>query len=188
MAKRLFDVCFSLVALLLLSWVILLGFLAATLDTRSFGLFLQKRVGQHGRLFIIYKLKTIHPTTRQITSMGRFLRRTKIDELPQFINILRGDMSFVGYRPDIPGYYDKLEGENRKVLELKPGLFSEATLKYVNEEALLAEQANPLQYNDTIIFPDKVKLNLEYYYNRSFIGDIKIICRSVKRMVGSQEG
>src|SRR5690606_31107315 len=98
-------------------------------------------------------------------------------------NILLGTMSLVGYRPDVPGYYDKLEGENRKILELKPGLFSEATLKYVNEEALLAKQTNPLAYNDTVIFPDKVRLNLAYYHNRSFMGDLKIIGRSLQRII-----
>lgn len=182
MLKRIFDVIFSLSALLLFGWVILLGFIVASLDTCSFGFFLQQRVGQFGRLFTIYKLKTIHPKTRQISTIGRFFRKYKIDELPQFFNILLGNMSLVGYRPDVPGYYDKLEGENQKLLELKPGLFSEATLKYVNEEAILALQPNPLHYNDTVIFPDKVRMNLEYYKNRTFLGDLKIVCRSLLRI------
>jgi lipopolysaccharide/colanic/teichoic acid biosynthesis glycosyltransferase len=136
MTKRLFDVLFSLFALIFFGWIIILSFFITTLDTLSWGFFLQKRVGHNGKLFTIIKLKTIHPKTRQISIIGKFLRKYKIDELPQFINILIGDMSLVGYRPDVPGYYDKLEGENRKVLELKPGLFSEATLKYVNEETI----------------------------------------------------
>ena len=183
MVKRIFDVIFSLSALLLFGWLIVLGFLVASIDTRSNGFFLQQRVGQKGGLFTIYKLKTIHPKTRQISGIGRFFRKYKIDELPQFFNILMGDMSVVGYRPDVPGYYDKLEGENRKILELKPGLFSEATLKYVNEEELLAQQPNLLHYNDTVIFPDKVRLNLAYYHNRSFTGDLKIIGRSLQRLI-----
>ena len=184
MTKRLFDVVFSLSALLLFGWLIVLGFVVAALDTRSNGFFMQKRVGQYGRLFAIIKIKTVHPKTRKISRVGRFFRKYKIDELPQFLNILTGDMSVVGYRPDVPGYYDKLEDEDRKILELKPGLFSEATLKYVNEEALLAGQENPLDYNDTVIFPDKVKMNLEYYQQQSFVGDLKIIWRSAKRIMG----
>ena len=88
-------------------------------------------------------------------------------------------MSFVGTRPDIPGYYDLLEGEERKLLEFKPGLTCEASIKYAKEEALLAKQENPLQYNDTVIFPDKVRMNLAYYYNRSFIGDLRVIWKTV---------
>ena len=110
-----------------------------------------------------------------------FLRKTKIDELPQLWNILIGDMSFVGPRPDITGYYDLLEGENRKILQLKPGLTSEASIKYANEEAIIAAQPDPLHYNDTVIFPDKVKMNLAYYYSNSVVGDIKIIWKTIFR-------
>ena len=102
-----------------------------------------------------------------------------MDELPQFWNIIKGDMSFVGPRPDISGYYDKLEGENRKILELKPGLTSLASIKYANEEYLLKKQENPIGYNDKIIFPDKVKMNLEYYYSNSILNDIKIIWTTI---------
>jgi len=88
-------------------------------------------------------------------------------------------MSFVGPRPDVVGYYDRLEGENRKILELKPGITSLASIKYANEEAILAQQTNPLDYNNNIIFPDKVKMNLDYYYHHSFIGDLKIISKTL---------
>jgi lipopolysaccharide/colanic/teichoic acid biosynthesis glycosyltransferase len=101
--------------------------------------------------------------------------------LPQLWNVLKGDMSFVGPRPDVAGYYDVLQGEAKKILELKPGITSEASLKYKNEEMLLVQQDNPLHYNDTVIFPDKVRLNLAYYYNRSFLGDITIILVTVFR-------
>ena len=84
-------------------------------------------------------------------------------------------MSLVGPRPDIAGYYDTLQGEERLVLNLKPGLTSEAAIKYANEEELLAQQEDPLQYNDAIIFPDKVRMNLEYYYKRTFFGDLQLI-------------
>lgn len=179
MLKRIFDLFFSFVGLLLSSWLLVFFWIIASLDTKSNGLFIQERIGQWGRIFKIYKLKTICPRTNHISRIGHFLRQTKIDELPQLWNVLKGDMSLVGPRPDIPGYYDVLEGESRKVLELKPGVTSEASIKYQDEETLLQQQENPLAYNDTIIFPDKVRMNLEYYYNRSFFGDIGIIVRTV---------
>jgi lipopolysaccharide/colanic/teichoic acid biosynthesis glycosyltransferase len=108
-----------------------------------------------------------------------FLRKTKWDELPQLWNVLCGEMSFVGPRPDLFGYYDKLTGEKRKILELKPGITSEAALKYANEEELLSKQENPKEFNDLILFPDKVKMNLDYYYNHTFIRDLKIILKTV---------
>ncbi len=110
-----------------------------------------------------------------ISRYGRFLRNSKLDELPQLLNIFLGQMSFVGPRPDLPGYYDKLEGESRKVLELKPGLCSRAALKYYNEESLLVKQKDPLKFNDEVIFPDKVKMTLDYYYNRSLLEDFRIL-------------
>jgi lipopolysaccharide/colanic/teichoic acid biosynthesis glycosyltransferase len=179
--KRLFDLVFSLLLLVLLGGFLIAGYLMASLDTRSSGFFFQKRIGQFGKVFWIFKLKTVHPKTRKISRFGSFCRRSKIDELPQLFNIVVGQMSFVGPRPDIPGYYDLLQGEARKILELKPGLTSLASLKYFNEEALLTKQMNPLQYNDEVVFPDKVKLNLDYYYKRSFIGDLKIIIQTVLR-------
>jgi lipopolysaccharide/colanic/teichoic acid biosynthesis glycosyltransferase len=113
-----------------------------------------------------------------VSKIGALLRNSKMDELPQLWNILIGDMSFVGPRPDIAGYYDVLQGENRKILELKPGLTSLASIKYAKEEELLEKQENPLNYNDTVLFPDKVKMNLEYYYSNSIFGDLKIIWKT----------
>lgn len=175
--KRLFDILFSGLALLCIGWLILLCWLLAAWDTKANGFFLQKRVGQHGKLFTIFKLRTMKDGN--VTPIGAFFRKTKIDELPQFLNVLLGDMSVVGPRPDIPGYYDRLEGEFRNILKLKPGLTSEASLKYFNEEYLLAQQEDPLDYNDTVLFPDKIKMNLHYYYHRSFWGDLKIITATV---------
>lgn len=121
----------------------------------------------------------MHPKTEAVTFFGKYFRRYKLDELPQFYNVLIGEMSVVGPRPDVPGYYDQLVGEERKILELKPGITSEASLKYYNEDELLAQQAHPQEYNDTVLFPDKVKLNLEYYYRRSFGLDLNIIWRTI---------
>jgi lipopolysaccharide/colanic/teichoic acid biosynthesis glycosyltransferase len=181
MNKRLFDVLFSLTALLFISWLLLLFWIIASIDTQSNGLFIQERIGQWGRIFKIYKLKTMHPKTMHISPIGRFFRKSKIDELPQLWNVLMGEMSFVGPRPDVAGYYDKLEGENRRILELKPGLTSLASIKYANEEALLAAQKNPLAYNDTLIFPDKVRMNLEYHDHHSLVGDIDILWKTIFR-------
>lgn len=179
--KRIFDILFSLSGLLFFGWLVIILWLLASFDTKSNGFFFQNRVGQFGKIFKIVKLKTINPKTEEITPMGAFLRKYKIDELPQFWNVLIGEMSIVGPRPDIVGYYDFLEGENRKILELKPGLTSLASIKYANEEEILRLRENPLVYNDIVIFPDKVRMNLDYYYNHSFLGDVKIIIKTVLR-------
>lgn len=177
--KRIFDLIFSLIALILFGWIILICVLLATLDTKSFGLFTQERIGQHGKMFTIFKIKTMNDRLKTISRFAKFLRKSKLDELPQLFNIIKGDMSVVGPRPDIPGYYDALEGENRKILELKPGLTSEASIKYRNEETFLQSVSNPKQYNDEIIFPDKVRMNLHYYYNHNLLIDLKIILKTI---------
>ena len=118
----------------------------------------------------------------RITPIGKFLRRWKLDELPTLWNVLKGDMSFVGPRPDVPGYADKLEGESRRVLEMRPGITGPATLKYANEEQLLAGVDNPIKYNDDVISPDKVRINLDYMNNLSMWTDIKIIFKTIFRM------
>lgn len=177
--KRGFDFVFSIIALVVFLPIIVISWLILVFDTKSNGFFLQKRVGQFGKLFTIYKLKTMHEETGKITKLGFFFRKYKLDELPQFLNVLKGEMSVVGPRPDIQGYYDKLQGEDRKILELKPGITSEASLKYYNEEELLDEQLDALEYNDTVIFPDKVKMNLAYYRNHNLLLDIKIIIKTL---------
>ncbi len=177
--KRLFDIIFSIVSLLLLSWLILICFIVASIETQSNGFFVQTRVGQWGKLFKIYKIKTIHPKTNRTTFFGQYFRQYKLDEIPQFFNVLLGDMSIVGPRPDVEGYYDLLQGEDRKVLALKPGITSEASIKYRNEDMVLSQHENPLEYNDKIIFPDKVKMNLAYLHHHTFAGDLKIIFRTL---------
>lgn len=152
-------------------------------------IFKQRRVGQYGRLFTMYKFRSMtvaHSGSSvsvkgesRITPLGVVLRKYKLDELPELWNVLIGDMSFVGPRPDVPGYADKLEGEDRRMLLLKPGITGPASLKYRNEEELLAKQENPQEYNDKVLFPDKVRLNIEYLDNWSFSNDIKFIIYTV---------
>ena len=152
-------------------------------------IFKQRRVGQHGQLFTMYKFRSMtvgHSGSSvsvkgesRITPLGAKLRKYKLDELPELWNVLIGDISLVGPRPDVPGYADKLEGENRRMLLLKPGITGPASLKYRNEEEILAEQENPQKYNDAVLFPDKVQINIEYLDNWSFWNDIKIIIYTV---------
>lgn len=179
MAKRLFDIVFSTFSILLLFGGLFIFWLGSMLDTNSSGLFIQVRIGQFGKIFKIFKLRTMHPVTGGISAYGKWLRKFKLDELPQLLNVFIGDMSIVGPRPDVLGYYDKLTGENRLILDLKPGLTSEAAIKYINEEELLSRQSDPKKYNDEVIFPDKVKLNLNYYCHHSFIGDLKVIWKTI---------
>ena len=188
--KRSFDLSVALVGLVFSSWLILLAWITASINTRSNGFFVQKRVGRNGRLFNVVKIKTMRPIKSidttitaendpRITRLGALFRKTKIDELPQLWNVLLGQMSFVGPRPDVSGYADKLTGEQRVVLSIRPGITGPATLKYKNEEALLAAQNDPKKFNDEVIFPDKVKVNMEYIYNYSFKRDIRYILQTL---------
>lgn len=152
-------------------------------------IFKQKRVGRNGKTFTMYKFRSMSAHhggssvsiagESRITPLGAKLRKYKIDELPELWNVLIGDMSFVGPRPDVPGYADNLEGENRNILRLRPGITGPASLKYRDEEELLAKQENPLEYNDKVIYPDKVRINLYYLSHYSFIMDIKMIVATV---------
>jgi lipopolysaccharide/colanic/teichoic acid biosynthesis glycosyltransferase len=188
--KHTFDFIVSFFALLASWWIILLAWIVATIETKSNGFFIQKRVGKDGKLFNVYKIKTMKKVDGvdttitsandvRITKSGKFFRDTKIDELPQLFNVLVGDMSFVGPRPDVSGYADKLEDEDRVVLSIRPGITGPASLKYKNEEEILSKQANPKEYNDTVIWPDKVKINKEYIKNWSLKKDIEYIIKTV---------
>lgn len=190
MLKNSFDKIFALIGLLVLSPLLLLIALLIRVKMPDGAvLFRQQRVGQYGKVFTMVKFRTMTATHHgssisvagesRITPLGAFLRKYKLDELPELWNILKGDMSFVGPRPDVPGYADKLIGKDRDILQLKPGITGPATLKYRNEEELLAQQAKPQQYNDEVIFPDKVKINLEYLHHHSFWGDIRIIIQTI---------
>lgn len=177
MAKKIFDFFFAVLGLLAFGFIIIIFFIAACISTGKNGMFAQVRIGQYGKPFTIYKLRSMCVINNQnrVTRLGRFLRKYKIDELPQLYNILIGEMSFVGPRPDLPGYYDTLTGTDREVLKLKPGITGPASLKYANEEELLARVNNPLEFNDTVLFPDKVRINLNYQKHQTLWLDIKLI-------------
>ena len=192
MVKRTFDFCSSLIGLLVLSPLLILFSIAIKISSSGPVFFLQKRVGKDGKLFTLIKFRSMivehdnisTATARgdaRITKIGEFLRKYKLDELPELWNVIKGEMSLVGPRPDVPGYADKLVGKDRDVLKLRPGITGTASLKYANEEEILASQENPQKYNDEVIFPDKVKVNLDYYENQSFWLDIKIIFATIFR-------
>lgn len=188
--KWVFDRVMALVGLVVLSP--LLAVVALLIAIKMPGgpvLFRQKRVGQYGELFTMVKFRSMTVAhggssisvagEARITPLGAKLRKYKLDELPELWNVLIGDMSFVGPRPDVPGYADKLVGEDREILQLKPGITGPASLKYRNEEEILASVEDPIRYNDEVIFPDKVRINREYMEGWTFWGDIRIIFETV---------
>lgn len=184
--KFIFDRLMALIGLLVL-WPVLLV-VAVLIRVKMPGgpvIFKQKRVGRNGKLFTMYKFRSMtvgHGGSSvsvagesRITPLGAKLRHYKLDELPELWNVLTGDMSFVGPRPDVPGYADQLVGDDREVLKLRPGITGPASLKYRDEEDLLALQPDPQKYNDEVIFPDKVRMNLYYLHHYSFVKDIEMI-------------
>lgn len=196
--KWLFDRFVGLIGLVVLSPVLLVvAVLVAVMTPGGPVIFSQKRVGKGGKLFTIRKFRTMTANhggssvsvagESRITSLGAKLRHYKLDELPELWNVLKGDMSFVGPRPDVPGYADQLKGEDREVLKLRPGITGPATLKYRDEEDLLARvvkegidgYTDPVKYNDEVIFPDKVRLNRFYLNHYSFWSDIKMLFATV---------
>jgi len=189
--KRTFDFLISLIGLIAVSPALLLVALLIKTTSRGPIFYKQDRVGLNARIFKLLKFRTMvinadklgsSVTVKydpRITPVGIFLRRLKLDELPQLINVLKGDMSFVGPRPDIPGFADRLTGEDRIILSVRPGITGPATLKYRNEEEILAKQADPDKYNAEVIYPDKVRLNREYVENSSFWKDIEYVLRTV---------
>ena len=190
--KRLFDIVFSLIGLLFLSPILLVYAVLIKIKMPDGPVvFVQERIGKNGSPFRMFKLRSMivqnSPNTisistdKRITNLGHHMRKYKIDELPELINVLLGDMSLVGPRPDVPGYADKLLGENRKILELRPGITGPASLAYANEEEILSSVKNPQKFNDEVLFPDKVKINLDYYYRHNFMLDLKIIVKTIIR-------
>lgn len=182
-----FDLLLSILLLPILILPILTFLLIATFDTKQSGLFSQVRIGQFGKPFHIYKIRTLRQEPHRLghletsaTAFGKWLRRHKLDELPQLFNVLTGDMSFVGPRPDLPGFADVLQAEDRIILKVKPGITGPATLKYKDEETILAQQIDPEHYNRTVIWTDKVEINKKYVRNWSFSLDLHLILKSIK--------
>lgn len=184
--KRTFDILLALAGIIVtLIPLCIIGF-SVKMTSRGPIFFKQSRIGRNGRPFKCVKIRTMylhserHGTVTisqdvRVTPLGRFLRQYKLDELPQLWNVLLGHMSFVGPRPDVPGYVDRLQGEDRRILELYPGITGPATLKFRNEETLLASVDDPQRYNDEVIYPEKVRLNLAYLEHWSFWKDMGYI-------------
>ena len=191
--KRLFDFITSLTGLIVLVPIFIIVSLLVKISSVGPVFFVQKRIGKNGKIFQMIKFRSmsvIQNSTStisvkgdvRITKIGAFLRKFKLDELPELLNVLKGDMSLVGPRPDVCGYADNLKGEDRKILELRPGITGVASLKYYDEEDVLATKDNPLKFNDEVIYPDKVRLNLDYYHNNNLWIDIKIIFATIFRV------
>ncbi|MCK4662703.1 MAG: sugar transferase [Bacteroidales bacterium] len=195
--KESFDYILAVTLFIVLLPVLLLLAVIILINMGWPFLYTQQRIGKNGKIFRIYKFRTMNKIKpevsvsasefERISKLGHFLRKNKIDELPELMNIIRGDMSFVGTRPDVPGYADKLKGDDRIILCLKPGLTGAASLKYVNEEELLSKVEDPIKYNDEVIFPNKVKINKAYMKNWSFWLDIKIIIYTLLRKQFEEE-
>jgi len=184
--KRGFDILLALILIPIVIFPLIFFLVIATIETKQSGLFKQKRVGQYGNVFNIYKIRTLKKGKHELGQLdtyaapfGKFLRVYKLDELPQLFNVLFGDMSFVGPRPDIIGFADELEGEDKIILKIKPGVTGPATIKYKDEETILALQNDPENYNRTIIWADKVEINKKYVKNWSFYLDLKYILQSI---------
>ena len=189
-SKRLFDVVLAMVGLIMVAPVIALGWLAATISTRKNGFFIQQRVGMNGKPFPLFKLRSMreisgHQTMvtadgdQRITKVGRILRKLKIDELPQLLNVLLGHMSIVGPRPDVPGFADKLVGDDRIILSIRPGITGPASIAFRDEEEILASVDEPEVYNREVIWPKKVEINKQYIQEQSLLGDIKLMWQTV---------
>ncbi len=192
MHKRIFDIIFSSFGILILiPFFLILILLSKIYMDKGPIFFIQERVGRNSKVFKMIKFRSMKNNNNgsfisikgedRITPFGITIRKYKLDELPELLNVFFGDMSLVGPRPDVPGYADKLQGNDRLILKLRPGITGPASLKYSNEEEFLATVENPQKFNDEVIFPDKVKINLDYYFNRTFWGDIKIIVNTVFR-------
>jgi len=195
MIKRSFDFVFSIIGLLVLSPILLLIALIIKLDSKGPILFIQGRVGKNNLDFNIFKFRTMHMASQskglltlgnrdsRITKVGYFLRRYKIDEFPQLINILKGDMSFVGPRPELRHYVNYYTEDDLKIFSVRPGITGLASLKYRNEVELLKAAKDPEDYFIKIIIPDKLKFNKEYIKRQSFLFDLKLIFITIIKVI-----
>jgi lipopolysaccharide/colanic/teichoic acid biosynthesis glycosyltransferase len=188
--KRIFDLTIAILGLIILAVPMALIAILIGITSGSPILFTQERVGKGGLIFSVKKFRTMSVRwvedssitvagDSRVTAIGSYLRRWKLDELPQLWNVLVGEMSLVGPRPDVPGYADKLQGDDRKLLLLRPGITGPASLVYRNEEEILAKVSDPVQYNNEIIYPDKVRINLEYMEKCSLVQDLKYILETI---------
>ena len=191
--KVIFDYVMAICGVIFLAPLLVIVAILIKLTSKGNVFYTQGRIGRYGKTFTIIKFRSMtvdHGDSNtvtvggdmRITKFGAFIRKYKLDELPELLNILKGDMSFVGPRPDLPGYADNLKGEDRKILNLRPGITGVASLKYANEEKILSAQKDPIKFHDEVIYPDKVKLNLDYYYNNNLWVDIKIIFATIFRV------
>lgn len=185
--KRLFDIVFSFLGLIFLSWLFIIIALAVGLTSKGGVFYKQNRVGRHNKDFVLYKFRsmkvdsdkksliTIGNRDSRITSVGYFIRKYKLDELPQLLNVFKGDMSFVGPRPEVRYYVDMYTDDQKKVLDFRPGITDPASIAYRNENELLSTKDNPKEYYIQVVMPDKIRINLQYQAKRTFFSDIKII-------------
>lgn len=193
--KRGFDLVFSLLGILVLSPILLIIYVWIKLDSKGPALFLQVRVGRNGVPFKIFKFRTMITDAEKvgkqitigrdprITRVGHLLRKAKLDELPQLFNVVKGDMSLVGPRPEVTKYVTFYSEEQRQVLEVRPGITDYASIKYFNENDLLDKSPNPEKTYIEEVMVDKLKLNLEYMSKRSVFVDIKIILKTLLKIV-----
>ena len=188
--KRLFDFAAALAGLVVLSPLMLALAVLVRATSPGPALFIQERVGRQGRIFRCAKFRTMGAGAQaqgtvttaadaRVTPLGRWLRRWKLDELPQLWNVLAGRMSFVGPRPDVPGYADRLQGDDRRILDLRPGITGPATLLFREEERLLARARDPKAFNDAVVFPEKIRLNREYLETGSWWRDLGYLFATV---------
>ncbi|MFV9551035.1 sugar transferase [Algibacter sp. PT7-4] len=195
MIKRLFDVILSLIGIILIFPVCLIISILIKLDSKGSVLFIQSRVGKNNSDFNIYKFRTMKVESNKkglltlgnndarVTKIGYFLRRYKIDEFPQLINIFKGDMSFVGPRPELRYYVNFYNEDDLKILQVRPGITGLASLKYRNEVELLKAAKNPEEYFIKTIIPDKLKYNKEYIKRQSFLFDLKLIGLTIIKVI-----
>jgi len=185
LTKRFVDIILSFIGIVIFTVPIFILIIISTIINQEYGVFFQKRVGENATIFTIYKIKSMRLNKEStISSFGNFIRKTKLDELPQIYNVFFGQMSMVGPRPDVLGYADKLKEKDKIILSVKPGLTSLATLKFSNEEQLLKSHKNPSVYNDFILWPQKVELNKQYVINWSLFNDFKIIVKTILVLSG----
>ncbi|MBS9768172.1 MAG: sugar transferase [Flavobacteriaceae bacterium] len=190
MMKRLFDFVVSFLGLLAISPILLIVAILIVIDSKGGVFYRQVRVGKGNKDFRIFKFRTMHTNADKlglitiggrdprVTKVGYYLRKYKLDELPQLINVLVGDMSFVGPRPEVRKYVDLYTEEQKKVLQVRPGITDLASIEFRNENEILEKQENPNQYYIDVIMPHKLDINLKYLKNRSLLKDIGVIFKT----------